>query len=85
MCLRVHLCALLFSQAARNLSFACSIGACPARPCDPCLALHAEDERLRLRAQYEARIKALDGKVKAVAAKERRLVELETMKRKVGA
>lgn len=47
-------------------------------------ACHAEDERLRLRAQYEARIKALDGKVRAVAAKERRLVELEAMKRKVG-
>ncbi|KAL4427717.1 hypothetical protein ABPG75_001806 [Micractinium tetrahymenae] len=42
----------------------------------------SEDERLRLKAQYEARIKALDGKVKAVAAKERRLVELEAMKRK---
>lgn len=57
----------------------------PFQPILPRFTCHAEDERLRLRAQYEARIKALDGKVKAVSAKERRLVELEAMKRKAGA
>jgi len=44
--------------------------------------LPAEEERLRLRAQYETRIKTLDERVKAVRAKEKRAVELERMKEK---
>lgn len=52
-------------------------GGCAARvwvrgsPHNPLLSIHspAEEERLRLREQYEARIKLLDEKVKAVRAK----------------